>query len=66
MLWEQIEKVLAKKNISAFQVAKEAGLSKNVLYEMKSGRTKDVKFSTMCKIADALDVSLDEFRPEKE
>lgn len=33
-----------------------------MLAELKSGKKKDVLFSNVVKIADALDVSLDEFR----
>lgn len=35
---------------------------KNCLIDLKAGRKKSLKFEDVCKIADALDVSLDEFR----
>ena len=62
MVWERIEKILKEKDWSIYRLTKEAELSQNLLYEMKSGRSKNISFENMCKIADALEVSLDEFR----
>lgn len=64
-MWCEIEKQLNKKGWSVYKLTKEAQLSSNLLYELKSGRTKDIGFINMCKIADALDVSLEVFRPKK-
>ena len=64
MLWEKIECQLQKKEWSIYRLTKKAHLSENLLYELKSGRTKDLQFKSVCKIADALDISLDELREE--
>ena len=39
-----------------------AGINKNSLNKIKMGRKKSLKFEDVVKIADALDISLDEFR----
>ena len=39
-----------------------AGINKNSLIDLKMGRKKSLKFEDVVKIADALDISLDEFR----
>lgn len=64
-MWNEIEKQLNIKGWSVYKLTKEACLSSNLLYELKSGRNKDISFINMCKIADALDVSLEVFRPKK-
>lgn len=64
MLWKKIEEQLNKKGWTIYRVTKEANISPNTLYELKSGRVKDINFKTIVKIADALEVSLDEFRKE--
>lgn len=64
MLWENINRILEEKNMSIYELTLKAGISKNALYELKSGRVKDLTFKTISKIADALEVSLDEFREE--
>ena len=48
-----------------YWLSKESGISLGTLYPIKSGSRTQVTFSTMEKIADALDVSLDEFRTKK-
>lgn len=64
MLWEKIEHELKSKKMSVYRLARIADISENTLYELKSGRVRDLRFQTMCKIADALEVSLDVFRKE--
>lgn len=39
-----------------------SGINKNSLIDLKAGRKKSLKFDDVVKIADALGVSLDEFR----
>lgn len=65
MLWEQIQHQLDKKSWSVYRLTKEADLSQNLLYEFKSGRSNDLSFTSVCKIADALDISLDDLREER-
>lgn len=61
-MWKVIEKELKKQNMRVSDLAKKAGVNYPMLAELKSGKKKDLKFSNVVKIADALDVSLDEFR----
>ncbi len=53
---------MERKGMTMYAVSKKAGIDQNVLINLKTGRTKRVYFDNMQKIADALDVSLDEFR----
>lgn len=62
MLWEKIEFLLDQKNMTAYRLSKLSGISKENLSQLKLGKLKSMKFETVVKIADALDVSLDEFR----
>lgn len=61
-MWEKIEKIIKSKNISVYQLAKMTGISRQALSQMKLKEVKNPSFDKMVKIADALDVSLDEFR----
>ena len=63
-MWKKIEVLLAKKKITKYELAKKAGLNQNSLIDLKKGRKKSLKFDDVVKIADVLDVSLDEFRKE--
>ena len=64
MLWDEVEKELKKQNMSIYQLTIKAGLprSNRTMYEFKYGHIKKPSFELMCKIADALNVSLDVFR----
>lgn len=64
-LWKKINKQLKEKNLTIYELTKNANIAQNTLYELKSGRASDLRFSTVCKIADALEISLDEFRTEE-
>lgn len=61
-MWKKIEELLAKKKMTKYELAKKAGLNQNSLIDLKQGRKKSLKFDDVVKIADVLDVSLDEFR----
>jgi transcriptional regulator with XRE-family HTH domain len=50
------------KNINQNQLAKKMGIRNGTLSDFKKGRIKNPSFKLMTKIADALDISLDEFR----
>ena len=63
MLWKLIENQMDKQDISAYRLAKMTGLSHNTLQNYKNGH--EPSFSNVVKIADALGVSLDEFREKK-
>ncbi|MGF7437921.1 helix-turn-helix domain-containing protein [Lentilactobacillus senioris] len=62
-MWDEIQKILDEKEISIYQLSNLIGFKSNsVLYSFKNGKIKKPSFELMVKIADALDVSLDEFR----
>lgn len=65
-MWKTIEAILAEKKMTKYALAKKAGLNQNSLIDLKSGKKKDMKFSSVVKIVDALDMSLDEFRKRME
>ena len=54
------------KELNQNQLAKKMNISQSVLSELKRGNIKKPSFELMCKIADALEVSLDDLRPEKD
>lgn len=62
MLWSKIEGELNKKGISVYRLSKLTGVSQQALSSLKTGKSKNPSFKLMKKIADALDISLDEFR----
>lgn len=63
MLWKLIQKELKKQGMTAYRLSKITGLSQNTLQNYKHGH--EPSFSNVVKIADALGVSLDEFRSDK-
>ncbi len=67
MLWKNVDKLLKEKHMNINQLATKMGLSKNnrTMYYLRDGKIKKPSFELMCKIADALDVSLDYFRKDK-
>lgn len=65
VMWEKIEAVLNQKKLTQYQLAKKMGVSVSTITELKMGRINKPSFELMCKIADALEVSLDEFRERK-
>lgn len=63
MMWKLIQKELKRQGMSAYRLSKITGLSQNALQNYKNGH--EPSFSNVVKIADALGVSLDEFRSDK-
>ena len=63
-MWKKIEILLAERKMTKYELAKKAGLNQNSLIDLKKGWKKSLKFDDVVKIADALDVSLDEFRKD--
>lgn len=63
-LWLQIQKILDKKGWSQRRLAEETGIKQRTLDTYKF-EDRDPSFTNVCKIADALHVSLDELRGEK-
>ncbi|MDR2833254.1 MAG: helix-turn-helix transcriptional regulator [Streptococcaceae bacterium] len=62
LMWEKIQQILNEKNMTVYQLQVKTGLNTGNLYALKNGRLKNPTFKTMVKVADALGVSLDEFR----
>lgn len=63
-MWESIEKELKRQGINQNQLAKKMGIHNSVITELKKGRIKKPSFELICKVADALGVSLDMLRGE--
>lgn len=57
---------LKKKRLKPRMLAPIIGKSESYVRQLLSGKRTEPTFSTMEKIADALDVSLDEFRSKEE
>lgn len=66
MLWDVIDKLMKERNTNQNRLAKKMDISQSVLSELKRGNIKKPSFELMCKIADALEVSLDVFREEEQ
>ncbi|MGO0107134.1 helix-turn-helix domain-containing protein [Streptococcus suis] len=65
-MWEKIEEIANIRGMTIYALAKNAGLNYSMLAELKSGKKKDMMFSNVVKIADALGVSTEEFRNFKQ
>lgn len=59
-MWNEIEKILKKKKMSIYKLAKLTGIPDTSLHNYKNG--SQLSFVNACKIADALGVSLDDLR----
>lgn len=66
-MWHIIERFMRVKGYGIRQLSRVAGYKNpTTIYSIKTGQSKDPSFSTMIRIADALGVSLDELRPDKQ
>lgn len=63
-MWNKIEKIMNHEGLTQRQLAIRMGVSPGILTELKKSRIKKPSFELMCKFADALGVSLDDFRKE--
>lgn len=61
-MWEIIETKLNEKEMSQYQLAKKMNIHSSILSELKLGRIKKPSFELVCKIADALEIKVDELR----
>ncbi|MCV3330421.1 helix-turn-helix domain-containing protein [Pediococcus pentosaceus] len=62
-MWEKVQKILTDRNMTINQLSNLMGYTRNsTLYSFKNRKIKKPSFELMEKIADALDVSMDEFR----
>ena len=60
-MWKKLNHILIEKGMTKKELAEKAGISETTIQNIRTSRTS---FRNMVKIADALDVSLDEFRNE--
>lgn len=60
MLAKNIKKLRKKHKLSQEELAQKAGITYSTLIKIESGANKNPTLQTICKIADALRVSLDE------
>lgn len=60
MLAENIKKIRKSKGFTQEKLARLADISNNTLVKIEMGMAKEPTITTMTKIADALDVSIDE------
>lgn len=61
-MWIKLKKMLDEKQITTYQLSKLTGISEQSFSKLRNGLSKELSFGSMVKIADALDISLDEFR----
>lgn len=64
MLWNKVQIILNKRNWTLKKLSKESGIKYDTLARYKAGRI-DPSFNKVCKIADALGISLDELRGDE-
>ena len=60
--WDKIKPYLVERGWTRYRLAKESGLDTSLIYNLEHGKGRNVSFASMAKIADALGVSMDEFR----
>lgn len=58
-MWKKLNHILIEKGMTKKELAEKAGISQNTIQNIRNSK---ISFRNMVKIADALDVSLDEFR----
>ncbi len=61
-MWDKIQALLDERGWSVAKLARQSGVNYAMLAELKSGKKQDMLLGNWRRIADALDVSLDEFR----
>ena len=62
MLLEKISKKLSEKNWTIYKLCLKAGIGPSGIYRLRDGEVKDLYFDTVKKIADALEISIDDLR----
>ncbi len=60
-MWKKLNHTLIEKGMTKKELAEKAGISQNTIQNIKNSK---ISFQNMEKIADVLDVSLDEFRKD--
>ncbi|ESV55130.1 XRE family transcriptional regulator [Streptococcus agalactiae LMG 14747] len=59
---DKLLEILDKRQMTMYQLAKLSGINRSHFTDLKKGKIKYLSWPNMIKIADALDISLDEFR----
>ncbi|WP_137598213.1 helix-turn-helix domain-containing protein [Paucilactobacillus kaifaensis] len=59
-MWNKVIQILKEKDMSIYKLARLTGIQKNTLYSYTAGA--EPSFKNACKIADALNISLDKLR----
>ena len=59
---ERIKQLLSEKQLTEYRLAKNIGTSTAHMSRLMTGDIKDPRFELVCKIADALDITVDELR----
>lgn len=62
----KLQHIVSYSNKSLNQLGKEIGVSHTTLTRIVNGNQEDMKFSTACKLANALGVDINEFREDEE
>lgn len=62
MLWLRLNKMLEERNMSQRELARQAGIGKSTIPEIKRGNIKKPSFELICKLADGLAIDINEFR----
>lgn len=62
MLWEKIEAKMNERGWTIYRLSEESGLKPTVLYYLRDGKSNDLMFETVKKIASAFECSTDYFR----
>lgn len=60
-MWNKVEEILKERSLTIYKLSKMTGISDNTLRNYRSKHSKP-SFTNACKIADALNISLDDLR----
>ena len=61
-MWEQLNRLMQERNLNGHQLSKMAGVNRSFFSDLKSGKVKYLSWLNICKVADALGISIDELR----
>lgn len=62
---KKIKQLIQNNHLTKRQIAIRAGIDTSVIYNVVNGKKKTIEFDTACKLADALEVSLDDLREDR-
>lgn len=57
-----LQRIVKESKLTPQEIAQKANIDYTIIYKIMSGQRKDMYLSTAIKIADALSISLDEFK----